>query len=928
MGIAQGAFGSVLHGLRERERIKQGELARQLNVHRNTVGAWERGDYLPDLTTVHEIARLLYLSEDDADRLFAAHSSRSPQIVPWNLPSLRNLFFTGREELLQQLHEALQTANAGAAYTLSGLGGIGKTQTALEYAYRFQDEYRSIFWFQSETYETLFGSYLAIADILDLPEKGESDHTSVVKAVKRWLNTHVRWLLIYDNVEDFELLLQMLPTVRFGAILLTTRAQASGSFFQSLKVEAMALEEATLFLLRRAKILQETHIADQYVPDEYEKAATLAEQLGKLPLALDQAGAYIEENSCLLGDYLALYQTHRPHLLGERGSIGIDHPHSVRTTFRMAFEQVQKHNPAAADVLRLCAFLAPDAIPQELILQAVAEPDPSLPSLLVAPDTLTFNTIFKDLARYSLLQRHPVTSTLSLHRLVQDVLKDEMDLDTRLLWVKRTIDALNQLFPSPIVDIEKWPLCERLLPHVIVCANLSEQWHFVFSTAPLLFQKAAHYLQERSQHAEAVMLAQQALAMQIQLLGTEHLDIAESLTNLGILYRKQARYAEAEQVYRQALEIRQRLLGMTHTLISESLQNLAIVARYQEKYAEAEVLLQRTLAIEEQESGPDHLENTNVMSLLALIYADQDKYTEAELLHRRVLAIHEQVVGAFHLRTAISLDRLAAHFCHLGKYQEAEPLYQRALKIREQQLGSDHVLTAHILGSIARLYSNLGRYEEAERLMQQVLARHEQTLGSDHHDTLFYVLEMARVFYAQGKYEDAVSLCQRALLTNEHTSGSHHGRKAECFTLLGEIYQDQKKFLQAETFLRQALEIYEHILSSSRLPYAVALNALGVLYQKQNRYQEAASLIQQALALRENLLGSSHPQVAESLYNLAQLNWQQGRSTEAEEFLQRALSIAQQTFGSDHPLTRKILQNRPHLPESAPNFMGDEPPQG
>jgi DNA-binding XRE family transcriptional regulator len=424
-------FGATLRSLRVHERVKQGDLAERLGLHRNTIGAWERGDYLPDLTTVHQIANLLRLNEQDTNRLFSAHSAKTPLTPPWNIPFLRNVFFTGREEVLQRLHDGLQKHKdtmsiLTRSYVLCGLGGIGKTQIAIEYAYRFHHEYRSVFWIQADSHETITASYLAIADILDMPEKNEQDQHRIVKAVIRWLNTHSHWLLIYDNVENFVSVQQMLPTTHLGSILLTTRSQATGSTALPIEIAELSPEEAVSFLLRRAKVLGYDEPLYQVNPADQAAASAIAESLGRLPLALDQAGAYIEEHRCSFSDYLTLYQKHRTVLLHKRGNLGTDHPHSVAVTFALTFAQVQQCNPAAAELLRLSAFLAPDAIPQELLTDGAPYLGPLLQP--VATDPLLLDRAFKDLLLSSLIRRSSThTNTFSIHRLVQVVLRDGMD---------------------------------------------------------------------------------------------------------------------------------------------------------------------------------------------------------------------------------------------------------------------------------------------------------------------------------------------------------------------------------------------------------------------------------------------------------------------------------------------------------------------
>ncbi len=293
----------------------------------------------------------------------------------WNLPYRRNPLFRGREEVLARLHTLLHTGKAAAlvqAQAISGLGGIGKTQTAIEYAYRHRNDYSAVLWVKADTPEVLTSDFAALASTLGLSEQHDQDQQRTLAAVKRWLKTHAGWLLILDNVEDVGLL-SGLPSTEAGYVLLTTRSQVVGPFARCLDLEKMTPEEGALFLLRRAKcIAPDAPLAAACQADQ-DRAKALSQLLDGLPLALDQAGAYIEETACSLCGYIERYQRQRVALLQRRGRLGTDHPASVSTTLSLSFEKVEQTHPAAADLLHLFAFLDPDAIPEDLLATGASE---------------------------------------------------------------------------------------------------------------------------------------------------------------------------------------------------------------------------------------------------------------------------------------------------------------------------------------------------------------------------------------------------------------------------------------------------------------------------------------------------------------------------------------------------------------------------
>src|SRR5450755_831463 len=639
----------------------------------------------------------------------------------WNVPYPQNVLFTGREQLLMQLTTTLHAGQPTALsqpQAISGLGGIGKTQLALEYAYRSRGDYQAVLWTQADTRENLTSSYLTIATLLNLPEKGEQESTRVIVAVKNWLQRSTDWLLILDNADELALARDFLPPSFGGHVLLTTRAQAMGRFARCLEVDILSTELAALFLLRRAGLLPVEATLEQASEHDRSVARAICEEVGGLPLALDQAGAYIEETGCSLAEYQRLYQHRRADLLAERrGQLVDDHPLPVATTWSLSFAQVEQKNPAAADLLRLCAFLAPDTIPEEMITQGAEHLGPQLAP--VGADAYLLNQSIEALRAYSLLRREASSGTapsLSVHRLVQAVLKDQMDEQERQQWAQRAVRAVNAAFPE--VEHQTWPQCDRLLPHALLCAELIAQEQMNTPEAAHLLNQTGYYFYECARYMEAEPLLKRALAIREQQLGPNHPDTATSLNNLALLYENQG------------------------------------------KYAQAELLVVRTLAIYEQQLGPEHPRTAISLTHLGYIYFNQGKYEQAEPLYLRALSIDEKALGPEHPDLATDLNNLAGLYKNQGKYEQAEPLYLRALSIREQQLGPNHPLTAQSLNNLAELYYNQGKYELAEPLYQRALSIDEGALRPLHPTTQAIRANYAYLLRTMGRDAEAAALDQ------------------------------------------------------------------------------------------------------------------------------------------------------------------------
>ncbi len=843
-------------------------------------------------------------------------SSRAGPSGVWNVPHRRNPHFIGRGDLLDRLHEQLTptgqddlTTTSKAALTpqaIKGLGGTGKTQIAVEYAYRSRDldRYTYTLWVNAASKEALIASYAAIAELLPaFSAKGETDQQKLVEAVKYWLELcEQRWLLIFDNADDLPIVREYLPRRGNGSILLTTRANAVASVAEPLAVEKMSPAEAMQLLLHRAQRLERAS------DEEKNAASNIVIALDFLPLALDQAGAYIEETGCCLVDYLHLYQTYRKELLARRGLQTTNYPDAVATTWSLSFQRVEQVNPAAAELLRLCAFLAPDKIPEELIRDGAAHWSPPLQH--TAADLFAFNQMIAELLKFSLVERLAETRTLSIHRLVQAVLKDAMDTTMVRQWVERTVCAVNAAFPEP--DFIQWTACERYLPHVLICVDWITQEHLVIPETIHLLNHAGSYLYEHARYEEAESLYEQALAIQDQCITSDYSDKASLLSNLASAYEKHGRYAEAEPLFVQALVIYEQQLGPEHPETANGLHNLAHLYENQGRYGEAEPLYQRALGICEQQLGATHLQTAQCLDGFAGLCRKRGKYTSVESLYQRALAICEQQRGLEDPQTATICHNLAQHYEEQGRYGEAEPFYQHALTIYERHLGREHRNTAACLVSLANLYWHQSRYAEAEPLCERALAWNERYLGPDHPSTATSLNTMASLYERQGQYEKAEPLYQRALAIRKQLLGPDHADTAGSLNNLAYLYSMQGRYTEAEPLFEQALVIREQQLGLEHPLVAFTLNNLASLHLKQGRYVEAESLYLGSLRVQEQSLDIQHPDMATLLLNLVTLYFTQGRYTEAEPLYQRALQNLKQASGPKYfnvvPVLKSLAQ--------------------
>jgi len=907
------AFGQAMLTLRTSIGLTQAGLAELLGVSRRAIGKWEAGGSYPKAS--HLKALLAFAvgqgafpagREEEEIRAFwhAAHqkvllderwlsellvrpspvpaggagepssaagqrsAAASQELALWTIPFARNPHFTGRDELLSELTAQLSPQEAGQptalrraaltqAQVIKGLGGIGKTQTAVEYAYRAREQgrYTHTLWIAAASEEALLASFAALAELLPgVASSGERDQRKLVAAVVRWLEQCPQpWLLIVDNAEDLSMVQPYLPLRGNGSVLLTTRASAVGWLASSLEVDAMGVLEGTELLLRRAQRFA-------YATDaEINEAANLVLALALFPLALDQAGAYLEETGCSLGDYLQLYQTHRHALLARRGRQATQYPDSVATTWALSFEHVEQTNPAAAHLLQLCALLAPDAIPEELLTGGAPHWPPALQEAVA--DRFRFNQLLSTLLAFSLVKRLAEERQLSIHRLVQVVQRERLEAVEQRQWAERLVRAMDVAFPHEPQETASWPQCSRYLEQVQACDTLIQEYHLQLPEAADLLARAGTYLRERALYTLAEPLYRRALAIYEDQASPESLELATTLIQLGVLYQVTGRISHVEAFYRRALAIHERLLG------------------------------------------PEHPQTATSLHSLASLYEAQRRPQEAEALALRVLAMRERLLGQEHLDTATTLHFLAMLYRTLGRYEEAEPLQLRALAIREEQLGPNHAHTADSLSGLAGIYFYQGKYTQAEQLGQRVLQMREQQLGPEHPRTMDMRDNLAYLSVIQGRYEEAEQLALRVLAFREQQFGPLHPYTSDSLVALAEIYQRQGRTAEAEQTILRALDIREHHTDPDETILAENFHVLALVYRDQGRLSEAEAAFQRALTIRERLLVSTHPDLADTLHELAVLRHLQGHLEDARALYERALLARTQTMGQDHPET-------------------------
>jgi tetratricopeptide (TPR) repeat protein len=696
--------------------------------------------------------------------------SRSGPVPPrlHNLPfaPLGDLF-KGRDEELRKLEKGVATAITQTE-TIYGLGGIGKTRLAVEHAWRSGNLYDCAFFVVAESPETLHSGLanLARPDLLNLPEYRTRAQEESLGAVLRWLRDHNRWLLILDNVDTKDAeqaVLKILPSLSMGRVLITSRIKDWPAGIRKQQIKTLSLSEAQKFILER------TASDRSRTEDDPGQALQLAREVGGLPLALEQAAAYIAWHQISLREYLEQWGKQREEILGWYDGSVMQYPVPVAVVWQKTFDQL---GPAATTILRLTAHLASTPIPvaifeegADILREAVdllcEETGIHLPGSQKSIEAIT------ELASYSMVVRSE--ASLSVHRMVQDVLRARIPEERRRDWVELSLKLVNRFAPLQAADVRTWPVWDILQPHVAQVLAYADGFGITDPTSRLMNGLAA------------------------------------------LLFGK-GLYRKAEPLMRRSLQIDEESFGPQHPKVARGLNDLAQLLQATNRLSEAEPLMRRALEIDEDSFGPQHPKVARDLNNLAQLLQATNRLQEAEPLIRRAVQVDEESLGSQHPNVARDLNSLAQFLQATNRLPEAEPLIRRALQIDEEFFGPQHPNVARDLNNLARLLHAANRLPEAELLMRRALQIDEESFGPQHPDVARDLNRLAQLLQATNRSPEAELLMRRALQIDEESFGPQHPNVARDLNNLAQLLQATNRLAEAEFLMRRAVEVFEKAL--------------------------------------------------------------------------------------------------------------------
>jgi tetratricopeptide (TPR) repeat protein len=613
-----------------------------------------------------------------------------------------------------------------AVVALRGLGGVGKSQLALEYAHRMRQSgrYQLAGWVRADSPVTVAEDLAGLAPLLGLPVEGTVGE--IAAQVISTLRTRLDWLVVFDNAQRPGDLVGMLPGGD-GHVLITTRNRLWNGVATQVDLGEFSRAEAAKFLCQRTGC------------DEPGAAGELADELGDLPLALAQAAAYIDERSMTVGGYLELYRDPvQARRLRDAGLDSAEYPASVARTWLLSFTQLSVEHPAAVELLRLCAFLDPDDIDLDFLNAGRAETGEVLARVLGNQPERT--EAAGALAATSLVTVS-AKDHLRVHRLVQAVTRDQLDDGQAAEWAERALNLVNAILPPAPTDYQSWRMYANLAPHIEAVVGHESNYPILAEKISILGNLGI-YLSESGQLRAARTTFERVLAIEEAAHGLRHPEVAKAIGNLGQAQLRLGELREARVSIERSLVIFKEAYGPDDPAVAKALGNLGLVQRDLGELRDARVSLERAVAIFQAAYGPnstdvDRRDLAVALVNLGRVQRDLRELREARASLGRALALNEAGYGSDHPLVGWALVNLGLVQRDLRELREARASFERALAIfQATAYDPDYPAIGLALVNLGAVQLRLRKLRAGLASIQRVLAVFQAAYGPDRRDIM------------------------------------------------------------------------------------------------------------------------------------------------------------------------------------------------
>jgi tetratricopeptide (TPR) repeat protein len=837
----------------------------------------------------------------------------------WGRIPERNRNFTGRKEILEQLQRALATdvtavvptAAPGSSPTaLQGMGGVGKTQVAIEYAWRYRHEYDLVWWIPADQPVLVRSSLAALAPRLGLPAPtatGIEDAAAAVLEALRRGQPYKRWLLIFDNADQPEDVNNIIPRGP-GHVLITSRNHRWQGVFDTVAIDVFTREESVAFIARRA-------------PKSVDGAGAnrLAAELGDLPLALEQAAALLAETGMSIEQYLLLLNEHTTQLLAEGKPP--EYPVSMTAAWSLSVSQLKEKLPDAVELLRCCAFFGPDPIPRDVFVPLAdfeetdsggdgerfqIALDPKLSALL--DDPILLSTAIRELGRYALARIYGASRTIQIHRLVQALLRDELGPDHRVRMRHAVHLLLANATPELPDQPANWSRYEDVLAHaeparVIECP-VPEVRRFCLDIV--------RYLYTSGDARAALAFVQNVIDEWERRFPVEHRRFAlEARRHEGIVLRELGDYRAAFDLNKRTLAEMQEVLGPDHEqtllLTNSHGADLRAMGDFVGAQAHDEDSFERHIRI----FGPSDRRTLRSANNVALDYGLISDYKTALDWHKRTFQQQRRPGSLVSAQDVLAVWNGLARIVRLsGDYHEALDLGEEALAFGKEQLGAEHPWTLRTAKDLSIAQRMSGSVEEGLELAEDTYNRWLRLRGPDNPDTLAAAMNVANAQRTNGLAEPGYELARDTMERYPEIYGADHPYNHGCAVNLALLLRARGDIADALSLDQESLAgLDARIGRDHHFTLTCTLNLATDLAEAGDT-RAARQIGTDSLARARNLLGENHPLSMACAANLVRDLRAEGAGEEADRLAEETLARYEATLGFDHPDTEAVLNNQ------------------
>ncbi|WP_406150349.1 FxSxx-COOH system tetratricopeptide repeat protein [Streptomyces sp. NBC_01012] len=828
-----------------------------------------------------------------------APGPRFPGTVPriWNAPP-RNPGFTGRSLVLERMRDQLGGGMAVVLpqpQTLYGLGGVGKTQVALEYVHRFMADYDLVWWISSEQVDDVVASLAELA--VRLGAQGGDDMAAASQEAVDLLRRGVpseRWLLVFDNADDPERLSRYFPQGGSGHILVTSRNQSWSQHGDALPVDVFLREESIEHLQRRAPGLST------------EDAAQVATAVGDLPLAVEQAAAWIAETATPIGAYLEQLARQAPQVLALNQPAG--YPEPVAATWNISIARLKERSPAAVRLLQLCAFFAPEPISANLLyskemIEALKPYDASLQEKLV------LGRVIREIGRFALAKVDQVSNSIQVHRLVQAVIRaqlsEEEQREARHV-VHRILAGARPDDDEPIDNPETWPRFATIWPHLgpSDARNCKEP-----ETRRLLIDRV-RYLWKRGDVRTAGRLGDELRETWREMLGERDLQYLYLCFHQSNILRTRGRYVEAKELDEFTLSQQREVLGPEHPHTYMTTSSLAIDLGLLGDYGKA---IELATAAHEGFSQIFHDRHPRTLAAannLALNLRSVGQYARAREIDQDVYDLRSEVLGPEHPYSLSSAMCLARDLREVGRYEDSVGLLSRTYDSFKATLGRTYPTTLSAAKSLAVSLRRAGQLEDARRLTVATRARYRAKYTSANPESLACDLNMAADLFAAGEAVEARDTAQEVADQYRNVPGEHHPYTLAAQNNLGAYLSGAGSPVEAEKLLTRVVASMREVFGREHPNTLFTVMNLANATARQGDLELALETEWRVAGQLREALGAHHPETLAMTSNLAVTLGAMGREDEALRLRAETGDELARQLGDEHPLTRIARDER------------------